>query len=515
MSFDRDAPTLTFIDWGVERLPPRDRRWLLLWPALMYRVLVSEPRSTELNLFQRAALGLCRAGVTNEEAIAARLHLDPNLVALLLRELYDWDHIDSDRNPTDLGASVYTEDHEIPTQAVAVFQDPFTGELWPRIGDRYARAPVEWHSSGPVLAHGRRPFRDEAFVEVSAEVTMPDPPTATEVLGASQSHVAAKRKARRPSASDNDDNLETEHSLDRADMTSPYGRVSFIDLDASPVFLASYLWYPAKPDDIDEWQACDPFFAGTASAFFRRQIEHRAATSDELQGLLEKVDHRALAQKLGPYRDYLRQIENEAEEAVVRRFGRLLEAHLEIEGHVVDMWANLHGADMDEERAPRLRARAMVSAQKSLEGAFLAILGAYPIDQAVVAHLKRAKKGRDVQLTPTVFDDLESKGWSIPTKIRDGSKDENLVPALRGRASLRAYVGANFLAAHQNPEHPLNRVEPSSDLLVLADRVAEARNAAAHSDERPMSAEEVNEAAEATLRVLDLVLPMVSGELGG
>lgn len=72
--FDRTTPV---VDFGATSSPLRSetRRWLL-WPAFAYKVLL--PRAATLfNVFQRAALDMCRAGVRDAEEIARRLALPP------------------------------------------------------------------------------------------------------------------------------------------------------------------------------------------------------------------------------------------------------------------------------------------------------------------------------------------------------------------------------------------------------------------------------------------------------
>ena len=76
--FKREAPVLHF----GPRLPKdpstnQRMRWserrFVLWPALMYRVVAPEVRDRELNVLQKAVLGMCRAGTTNVQRIGDRL----------------------------------------------------------------------------------------------------------------------------------------------------------------------------------------------------------------------------------------------------------------------------------------------------------------------------------------------------------------------------------------------------------------------------------------------------------
>lgn len=62
---------------------PRGKRKALLWPVLVHRVLYPDPKRPQLNLLQRAVLGLVRAKTVRAEDLAELTGLHLNLIKLI------------------------------------------------------------------------------------------------------------------------------------------------------------------------------------------------------------------------------------------------------------------------------------------------------------------------------------------------------------------------------------------------------------------------------------------------
>ncbi|MEZ4302312.1 MAG: hypothetical protein R3B70_45715 [Polyangiaceae bacterium] len=144
-SFPRDAAVL---DLGPHAPVRHGDRHYLLWPAWAYRVVAPEVKSRQLNVLQKAALGLCRAGVGTAERIAEKLCLHVDLAAQICLELQGKALIDGRSLPTQEGLIVLQEEtlseHRLVTGHV--FQDPWRG-------DQLARAS----SPGSTIRPWRRP----------------------------------------------------------------------------------------------------------------------------------------------------------------------------------------------------------------------------------------------------------------------------------------------------------------------------------------------------------------------
>jgi len=134
------TPVLSYSPWPKPKTV-KDGKLFVLWPVFAYKVLAPRPIKKELNLFQKAVLGLCRAGQQDPDSIAKRLHLEREIVKFVLSELRHTGFIAKNNIITTTGESILTTEMDrLPDEIVSayVFQDPWEGRLWPgyRIRDR-------------------------------------------------------------------------------------------------------------------------------------------------------------------------------------------------------------------------------------------------------------------------------------------------------------------------------------------------------------------------------------------
>jgi hypothetical protein len=185
--FKREAPVLHF---GA-RLPnemlstgerfAKERRKYFLWPALMYRVVAPEVRDRELNVFQKAVLGMCRAGTTNVQRIGDRLHIHPDLAALIYLELQERGLLGSNGLPTEKGRELFEEETLDARRMVTghVFQDPWSGDLWPRFVEKLDYVELQQNPNGfpdLVLGSKGKPRRERAFMVLPGDLAIPPAP---------------------------------------------------------------------------------------------------------------------------------------------------------------------------------------------------------------------------------------------------------------------------------------------------------------------------------------------------
>ena len=165
----------------------------VMWPALVYRVVAPEVSRRQLNVLEKAVFGLCRAGVTDLDRIGSRLHIDRDLAAEIIRQLQDRGVLASGGLPTEAGRTMFEDEVYGATELVTgfVFQDPWSGALWPRFMERLAYANIE-QGDGQfpelVLGSAGSPKRYRAFWHLPRLEALPPAPTPAEVLEASMRH---------------------------------------------------------------------------------------------------------------------------------------------------------------------------------------------------------------------------------------------------------------------------------------------------------------------------------------
>jgi hypothetical protein len=464
-------------------VPPRR----LLWPAQAFRVVAPRPRPRRLNVFQKATLGLCAAGMRRAEDIGERLRIAPDLAALVITELSDIGWLDALHRPTAKGREVLEEDGEeaLEEQTVGwIFTDPFTGEIWPRFhaGElRYHDAEIEkgWWTlhlgtaGAPkdVRAFEVRPRRDEPIGTHR--------PSPEQVLGAVRAH--RRRHA-------------WEDELVAADAPA-MKRVSFVDEQAVSCLLLARAWL-AEPGD---FRVDDPFGIGDSQRL-RRWVEERFDRDSALRdwlapvagGAPEATDVRSLAQRatweVETRLTLAVRSQPELHERLVAMQRAALEA--ELEGSPADKWEDV-----------------VVKAQRAVERLFILLFRAHP---------PRTRLSGDPVANAELLDALaRDMGFDVPlpsslARVKSGKVEH---AARVGSGSLRPLVLVALLGTSGHADHPLSmaaREEPK--LLHQLDALAELRDRAAHEGSgdrrRPrLEQQRVREAVEIVFRTTKILLP--------
>lgn len=270
---------------------PGAQRWLL-WPARRYRVIAPLVYENRLNLFQHAVLGLARSGFRDVAEIGALLGLEPDLVTLVRNDLRELAYMDKIGAATERGRAALNDGFLDPTRNIVtfVYQDPFTGTLWPASTMRPEDAPAQWHRQDRVAVQLRTtgaPLRVSAlpvFVSPNDESMQP-PPSRDDIVEA----VAQGERARR------------QRSKARRWAVSPpdriVSRVSMVGT-SQPVWLPVVLRLRKGKADEEtnvSWEATSPF-TGYPSSYLRRLVQTRAMHNVSLRQRIERfVGHHSEA----------------------------------------------------------------------------------------------------------------------------------------------------------------------------------------------------------------------------
>jgi hypothetical protein len=118
---------------GLDEFAKSTPSRVVLWPAIEYTVLVYGREQVndadDLDPFERAVFGASAANVVGIVDQAAHLDLDPQFIAHLHRRLIERGIFDHHSRPRDPDRSLEPEETLF---AVRVYQDPWSGGLWPR-----------------------------------------------------------------------------------------------------------------------------------------------------------------------------------------------------------------------------------------------------------------------------------------------------------------------------------------------------------------------------------------------
>lgn len=455
-AFEKDTPVLR-LNYGKDP----NARWVL-WPVFAWRVVAPVPKERKLNLFQRAVLGLARAGVVRFEDVADRLLIAPDLAGLVVLELQQMGLLDLLGKPTGRGIKMLEDIEEDTPDEVRVghvLTDPFTGKLWPRFltGD-LPIADVELTDEGwPVLLSGSAgdPWKDRTFsvLPSARDGVVMARPSARDVLR------AARRHRRQRDYDDVDDDRDVPRLQ----------RVSFVDDRPQPYLLALRV----RRHDSGDWMVDDPFGHGEAIDL-RARLEERLDSHNGLrQWLAPLVGSDPTAPTLGHLQAEATWKVEERLTLAVRQFDAVRERLVAM--HRALLEAESQDAPLDKWDD------VLVKAQRAVERV-LHIVHRDHRDRGPPLSSKLTYSDREYnrRLLDAVAADL---GFHSPlpetlSSVRRG-KVQNAEQG--GGGSLRPLVVLGLLCADRDEEHPFRRAgRTAPDLLHRLDALATARDRAAH-----------------------------------
>lgn len=524
VSFSHAAPV---VDYAPSARPHRyaqaGRRWFL-WPALAYRVVGTAPVERPFNLFQAHILKMARAGVKTAEAISSRSALPLGLVAYVIGQLQSLGFLDGDGMPTER-ALREMEDQPRDEQVVVgyVFQDPFTGELWPRfmIGSMPkidvtvdenrggAGSVVCGFETGPV----GRPITGTArgILPRPAHNVTWGAPSAQQILTRFRLHKRHQRNYLRALGEEPDWAVSPAHEL-----PARIASISVTEQVPSPVFLLSFVYVPADIVSGSLWQVCDPFGLGTSTQL-RQQVEGliEAGQGELFRRMIEDLTGTAYQVSAIDLAELLAAQHASAMKRVEERLG----------AHVNSSQIELRLAAMEEAADPALLAgRANFAAQQdrtkavvratsaAIEEICATIQERYPPGAALsalgsdaIGNAQFLAKMASSQGFQDVLDDARFEGFFSVTG------DQIEAAANAGRRGLREQFAAMVVSGHDAPLHPVRRLarEWPECVRFLSD-VKAARDKASHGSDEPVLAE-VEQCIQGVYRFLRGLLP----ELGG
>jgi hypothetical protein len=494
--FRREAPVLHF----GPRLPkdpstnqrmrwsPGKRRFVL-WPALMYRVVAPEVRDRELNVLQKAVLGMCRAGTTNVQRIGERLHIHADLAALIYIELQERRLLGSNGLPTEKGRELFEEETLDASRMVTghVFQDPWTGDLWPRFVEKldYVELQQNPNSGFPDLVLGSKgkPSRERAFMVLPGDLALPPAPGASEIVRVTRRHRSALRRSDSYESADEDDTLAHAGSV-------VLERVSLVDERPTPVFVTSFIYLSEAGDVGGEWHACDPFGLGI-SPTLRRALEREMRSSSGLHSVLESMIGRSLDEQIQEQQRWAGEVRAMAINNVEMALSVSARDLPQYEDLVALEYAHVE-AGLLGESCPEHKLRDLLgAARRALEGTFKAIFDRHPPRFVWRRVYTDRRPVEDEVYCQGVYEaSAKAVGFRVPLPEALARVKPNHVKAAcypDGGWRLRGAIVAAVLAARDDRAHPLRRAATQEPrLLEVLDNVARRAGGAVHAGaERP------------------------------
>lgn len=513
--FTREAPVL---DFGPRAHVPPSKREYLLWPTWAYRIVAPQVRERQLNMFQRAVLGLCRAGVLEAESIGNKLTIHVDLATFILTELTALRCLNPDHSLTKHGLQVLEDDSLEAHDMVAgyVFQDPWDGKLWPRFVEHLDYCDLDCDERGFLkLVRGSpgRPRRQNAFM-VREDTPQPSRPSAASVVAAVSGHRHALRHADTLPPWDDDEDANR-FSASGAQID----RVSFVEENPSPVYLMTYLYLPENPADGFDWYACDPFGLGP-SIRIRRRIDHLMQGAPALHRVVNRLVGRGLHEDLEQQKRWIEQLRTSAALEIERRLTVNIRAHDAFD-QLLDMEsAHQEALQLGNDCPDSKIKEALRSCVKVLERVFGVITSRFPLTdvwkRVYVSRInsrtgerKLARQNESVMFGAIYRSAACAVGFEepLPTsllKVRPGHIWS--VVQFGEHWRLRPMVCANILAAQVDMSHPLREAAGRNPrLLEEIEHVARRGGMAGHANDESVSLDTLEETIERTYLIISVL----------
>jgi hypothetical protein len=519
--FGLEDPVLDFNPRRSKEHGTRDSWEYVLWPAWAYRVVAPSPRRRKLNTFQRAIMGLCRAGLNNNERVAEKLAVHQDLAAFILIELTELGYLDSYGIPTERGLAVIAGDEDDDHDLVCgfVFQDPWTGELWPRFVEQLNYCELEYRDNGfPQLVRGSKGKRrlQSAFMVIPDRIPDPSRPTPKQVMLAVAGQRRAIRQVNQLAEPEDEHDVEVDLSPVRL------GRVSFIEDQAAPVFLTTYFYLTGKTGNVadsKDWYACDPFGMGTSNRL-RRSAETVMQGKRPLLDVVDRLVAGGVHGGIEEHRAYFELLRMKASRAVDRRLSLNIRVSSAYEELVEMELQRQHAISLGRSCGDTQLKAGLRGCLKSLEALFAGMAQDYPLGdiwRRVYVERTNKKTGRcdwvpfdERKLIRAEFlKAAEQVGFSssVPESFLNVKPGQVRNVADRGdHWRLRPLVAATLLKAQEDAEHPLRSAAARDpNLLADIDKVAEAGGAAGHAGRSKGSFDDLDDIIESTYKIADVL----------
>ncbi|MEB3220272.1 MAG: hypothetical protein VKN72_29115 [Nostocales cyanobacterium 94392] len=480
MKFNQNTPILYYEPKSQQGW--RDRRFFL-YPVWMYRVVAPRTTYNKLNILEKAILGLSNAGVQSAEEIGMYLGIHEDLAAHIISELINRKLIDNYGIPTGQGKQLLDDEIFTTEEPVAgyVFQDVWTNELMPRFIDTEERADTRLNASGfPELNLGSigKP-NYQTLVMPKVDNVSCQTPSAKDILKAVHRHSKAIEKLA-SNTPENDDNIPEESWHDS--QLHSLKRISFIEEDPIPVWLATFLYIP---QDDPDWLVCDPFGLGD-SLWLRKAINRQFEKNNfrELQkrilGMIKKDPDQ---QEFLAY--ILKEYNSKAQQTVEFKLTVGIKRWQDIYSLLVGMEINrakigdLYSSGQQDSEIKSC----LVECQKVGEQVFNYIRPKY-LPNNEWGNLSN----RDKQGNQQFINNLAKKiGFVVPlpTTLTNVNKNKVRTASEYGNQSLRPHMLAALLATRIFPNHPLYHLaEEHPNILTQLDKLAGLRDDSSHASSR-------------------------------
>lgn len=435
----------------------------VLWPVHVRRVMYPVGSGTQINLFQKAVLGLVRARSNEPGHLAKLLGLHLELVRLIIAQCMSQGWLDDNMRLTDSGLSMLASEedrHERLRQGV-IFQDGISGAVWPRLADSLEEIEALPDSGFfPAFLRNRSSGRKITPFCLSGRTGTNAFPQPSEIQDAWRNYRLDYRNATQLLGSGQLPEQIRIHSIEVMDET------------AEPMYLLT--WICPNPGGSKPWLICDPFDIRERAFWLEEPLEAYLASNVQLGTRMASVLGMEYKVNEGGEISY-EAMEHSLELEILTEYS-WINRHPDI-GH---FYRTLKWRLMEVDRGARYSTDStLTDAQRLAESVLQWLIGKWKPDATILPNAWQQDRRQKVELlngldlpafTPDVIRRLAGQDLKTVRRAIDDPKQ-----------SLKALLFAAALATPDNPEHPLRKIPVSALAFERLLDLADSRNKVAHA----------------------------------
>ncbi|MEH6388498.1 MAG: hypothetical protein V7772_11565 [Pseudomonas profundi] len=452
-----------YLDFGSK---PQGKKKAVLWPVMVHRVLYPDPRRAQLNLLQRAVLGLVRARTVRAQDMAALTGLHLDLIKLILAQCVSngW-LVDNADALTPAGETLLDDEDVVETDMKSGYlvQDALTGKFWPRLVVQLRQIEPEDQSARyPEFNQSRKTGKKIRPFLLSAPRVMLPSLDHDSLLLAYRDYRADYRASQ-----------QLGHSVGLPEEVSLQG-VQRLDDVAQPARML--VWITA--DDLGQqlWAVKDPFSLRENAWWLRetliQTIEKDANLLSKLAPLVSipRADDQSVE-------EWLEAIRRQTEMQVLIEYP-WVERQPDIKRHLAALLARQEKMLQGDRSEQELDA-ALVESQKLLEVVMQWLIRTYPAD---VGQLPRQQR-TDFGLNQRLLSALQLPAFTEPViNLLSRQKLEQVIRACsKPDSSLKALLFAAAMGTLNDRRHPLKALGAEELQLETLLELADLRNKSSHA----------------------------------
>ncbi len=445
---------------------PRGKKRALLWPVLVHQVLYPDPRRAQLNLLQRAVLGLVRARVVHTEDMAALTGLHFDLIKLILAQGISNGWLGDNADALTPKGEALLDDEDISDADMKsgyLLQDALTGQFWPRLFVQLR----EVEPSNPLARYPEFKPNRKTGNSIRPYIL---PATRTELPELTHEFLMS---AYRDYREDYRASQQLGHSSSISEQVSLQG-VQRLDDRAQSARV--FVWVAADEQGLDLWSVRDPFYlrenAWWLQEPLKQAIEHDKNLLSHLSSLVSipQADNQSVE-------EWLEAIHKQTEMQVLIEYP-WVERQPDIKRHLSALLVRMEKLQQGDSSFYELDA-ALIESQKLLEVVMQWLIRTYPAD---IGQLPR-QQVVDFTLKQKILSALEVPALTeaVINELARQNLRQVISACSKPSSSLKALLFAATVGTINHRQHPLRLLDSSQLQLNTLLSLADLRNQSSHA----------------------------------